>query len=37
MAKVYSLNPVEGFVPTSLAGHRDSVIGAYFSKDQESV
>jgi len=24
-------------VPTSLAGHRDSVIGAYFSKDQESV
>ncbi|KAG0637239.1 WD40-repeat-containing domain protein [Tuber brumale] len=36
-AKVYSLDPVEGFVPTSLAGHRDSVIGAYFSKDQESI
>ena len=36
-AKVYSLNPVEGFVPTSLSGHRDSVLAAYFSKDQESV
>lgn len=36
-AKVYSLNPIEGFVPTSLAGHKDSVIGAYFSKDQETI
>ncbi|RPA76851.1 WD40 repeat-like protein [Ascobolus immersus RN42] len=36
-AKVFSLDPVEGFVPTSMAGHKDSVIGAYFSKDQETI
>ncbi|RPB26948.1 WD40 repeat-like protein [Terfezia boudieri ATCC MYA-4762] len=36
-AKVFSLNPVEGFVPTSLAAHKGSVIGSYFSKDQETI
>ena len=36
-AKVFSLNPVSGFVPTSLAAHKGSVIGSYFSKDQETV
>lgn len=25
------------FVPTTLAGHREGVIGAYFSKDQETI
>ncbi|KAL7275789.1 U3 snoRNP protein [Rhizina undulata] len=36
-AKIYSLNPTEGFIPTSLAGHKDSVVGTYFSKDQETI
>lgn len=36
-AKVFSLDPVEGFLPTSMAGHKDSVVGAYFSKDQETI
>ncbi|KAF8476904.1 quinon protein alcohol dehydrogenase-like superfamily [Kalaharituber pfeilii] len=36
-AKVFSLNPVEGFVPTSLAAHKGSVIGTYFSHDQETI
>jgi len=36
-AKIWSLNPEEGFVPTTLAGHREGVLGAWFSKDQESV
>lgn len=36
-ARIWSLNPVEGFVPTTLAGHRTAVIGGWFSKDQESV
>ncbi|KAI5852995.1 WD40-repeat-containing domain protein [Morchella snyderi] len=36
-AKVFSLNPMEGFLPTSLAGHKDAVIGSYFSKDQETI
>lgn len=37
VAKVFSLNPEEGFVPTSLAGHTSSIIGSYFSRDQETV
>ena len=36
-ARIWSLNPEEGFVPTTLAGHREGVLGAWFSKDQESV
>jgi periodic tryptophan protein 2 len=36
-ARVWSLNPEEGFVPTVLSGHRVSVLGAWFSKDQELV
>lgn len=36
-AKIWSLNPEEGFVPTTLAGHRESVLGAWFSGDQELV
>jgi len=31
------LDPEEGFVPTTLAGHREGVLGAYFSKDQETI
>jgi len=36
-ARVWSLDPVEGFTPTTLSGHRDTVLGAYFSADQEIV
>ena len=36
-ARIWSLDPEEGFVPTTLGGHRDSVIEAWFSRDQETV
>lgn len=36
-AKIFSLNLVKGFATTSLAAHKGSVIGAYFSLDQETV
>ncbi|KAH8654050.1 periodic tryptophan protein-like protein 2 [Tricladium varicosporioides] len=36
-ARVWSLDPEEGFVPTTLAGHREAVLGAYFTDDQESI
>lgn len=36
-ARLWSLDPTEGFVPTTLAGHRQAVIGAWFSKDQEVI
>ncbi len=36
-ARIWSLDPEEGFVPTTLAGHREGVKGAWFSKDQEKV
>ncbi|KKY36250.1 putative periodic tryptophan protein 2 [Diaporthe ampelina] len=36
-ARVWSLNQEEGFVPTVLSGHRQAVVGACFSKDQETI
>jgi periodic tryptophan protein 2 len=36
-ARVWSLDPVEGFTPTTLSAHRDTVVNAYFSADQEIV
>ena len=36
-ARIWSLDPEEEFVPTTLAGHREGVLGAYFSKDQETI
>ncbi|KAF1986506.1 WD40 repeat-like protein [Aulographum hederae CBS 113979] len=36
-AKVWSLDPEEGFVPTTLAGHKEPVVGAWFSKNQETI
>lgn len=36
-ARIWSLNAEEGFVPTTLTGHREGVLGAWFSSDQESV
>lgn len=36
-ARVWSLDPEDGFVPTTIGGHRQAVVGAWFSKDQETV
>lgn len=36
-ARVWSLDPVEGLTPTTLSGHKDTVVGAFFSADQEIV
>ena len=36
-ARIWSVDPEEGFVPTTLAGHREGVLGAFFSKDQEWI
>ncbi|KAL1997207.1 hypothetical protein VTN49DRAFT_7354 [Thermomyces lanuginosus] len=36
-AKIWSLDPEDGFEPTTLAGHRQTVKGAYFSADQETI
>ncbi|KAM7219941.1 WD40-repeat-containing domain protein [Rhypophila decipiens] len=36
-ARIWSLNPEAGFVPTVLSGHRQGVVGAWFSKDQETI
>ena len=36
-ARIWSLEPEEGFIPTTLAGHREGVESAWFTKDQETV
>lgn len=36
-ARIWSLDPEEGFTPTTLAGHRTAVHAAWFSKDQETI
>lgn len=36
-ARIWSLDPEEGFEPTVLAGHRQQVRGAWFSASQESI
>lgn len=36
-AKLYTLHPVEGFRPKTFAGHRDHVLGGYFSADCKTV
>ncbi|KAF2269326.1 WD40 repeat-like protein [Lojkania enalia] len=36
-ARVWSTDPEEGFVPTTLGGHKQAVLGAWFSKDQETI
>lgn len=35
--RIWSLNAEEGFQPTVLAGHRQAVIGTWFSEDQETI
>lgn len=36
-ARVWSLDKEDGFEPTTLAGHRQGVVAAYFNAEQESV
>lgn len=36
-ARVWSLDQEDGFIPTVLSGHRQAVVAAYFSKDQETI
>ncbi|TQS34299.1 hypothetical protein Golomagni_05323 [Golovinomyces magnicellulatus] len=36
-ARIWSLDVEEGFTPTTLAGHREGVISAYFSHDQKTI
>ncbi|KAK5161751.1 U3 snoRNP protein [Recurvomyces mirabilis] len=36
-ARIWSLDPEEGFTPTTLAGHRTAVYAAWFSNDQETI
>lgn len=36
-ARLFTLDPVEGFRPKTFAGHRDAVLGAYFAADGKTV
>lgn len=36
-ARIWSLNPEDGFQPTVLSGHKQAVINAWFSEDQETI
>jgi periodic tryptophan protein 2 len=36
-ARLFTLDPLEGFRPKTFAGHRDLVLGAFFSTDGKSV
>ena len=36
-ARLFTLHPVKGFRPKTFAGHKDSVMGAYFSADSSTV
>jgi len=36
-ARLFTLNPVEGFRPKTFAGHKDAVLGSYFSADGSTV
>ncbi|RCI07452.1 hypothetical protein L249_4526 [Ophiocordyceps polyrhachis-furcata BCC 54312] len=36
-ARIWSLDAEEGFTPTVLSGHKQGVVGAWFSQDQETI
>ncbi|KAG5646726.1 hypothetical protein DXG03_002408 [Asterophora parasitica] len=36
-ARLFTLDPVEGFRPKTFAGHKDAVLGAYFSADGTTI
>ncbi|KAI8322656.1 WD40 repeat-like protein [Martensiomyces pterosporus] len=35
--KVFSVDPIEGFTPATMTGHRYAVVGSWFSKDMRAV
>ncbi|KAI4242901.1 MAG: hypothetical protein L6R40_003774 [Gallowayella cf. fulva] len=37
LARIWSLDSHEDFTPTALGGHKEAVIGAWFSTDQETI
>jgi periodic tryptophan protein 2 len=36
-ARLFTLDPLEGFRPKTFAGHKDAVVGAYFSANGKFV
>lgn len=36
-ARLFTLDPVEGFRPKTFAGHKDAVLNAFFSADSKTV
>jgi hypothetical protein len=36
-ARLFTLEPLEGFRPKTFAGHRDGILNAYFSADSKTV
>ncbi|EAL19888.1 hypothetical protein CNBG0310 [Cryptococcus deneoformans B-3501A] len=36
-ARLYTINPLEGFQPKQFGGHRDVVLGAFFSQDEKTI
>ncbi|KAG4305381.1 hypothetical protein PORY_000937 [Pneumocystis oryctolagi] len=36
-ARMYSLNPTENFTPMTFAGHKEALIGAFFSSTEEII
>lgn len=36
-ARLFTLNPLAGFRPKTFTGHKDAVMGAYFSSDGTTV
>jgi periodic tryptophan protein 2 len=36
-SRIWSMDADEGFAQTTLSGHRQAVVGAWFSKDQETI
>ncbi|RXK40807.1 periodic tryptophan protein 2 [Tremella mesenterica] len=36
-ARMFTLDPLEGFMPKTFGGHRDVVLSAYFSEDEKTI
>lgn len=36
-ARLYTTDPLDGFKPKLFGGHRDAVVGAWFSEDEKTV
>ena len=37
IARLFTLDPLEGFRPKTFAGHKEAVLNAYFSSDAKTV